>query len=216
MSIDFLDRCSPDGIQISRHATHLSSHGGLGRPLWAMHVLPLRRRSATTLRERRAQLDAAEFDSRRYQVDVTRDVLGNMVSMVAGDVLDAAVVVLIDVVFRREKALRLCHGDVQLNVRAILAESHARAVNAVVEEPCVHDVDGLLGGLECLRHTFGRPVLAIPRGGRVGDFEEVVVEIMKVGLSEGDAEGNDRVRVSTTVKGPSVRGNMTAFVEDAR
>lgn len=146
---------------------------------------------------------------------MTRDVFRYVVSMVAGDMLDAAVVVLIDVVLCGEKVLRLSYSDVQLKVRKVLAKLDARTIDAVVDEPCMDSVDRLLRGPERLRHTFGCPALAILGGSRVSDLKEVIIEIMKVGLAERNAEGNDCVWVSTAVKGPSIGHRMPTFMEDA-
>ena len=76
-----------------------------------MHVL-LRGRGASTLRERRAELDTPELDGGRHEVDVRGDVLGQVVPAVAREVLRAAIVVLVHVVLRGEEALGLCDSDV--------------------------------------------------------------------------------------------------------
>ena len=178
-----------------------------------MHVL-LRGRSASTLSERRAELDTPELDGGRHEVDVRGDVLWEVVPAVARKVLRAAVVVLVHVVLRGEEALCLCDGDVQLQVRAVLAELDARAVDAVIHEPRVDGVYGLLGRPERLRYACGCPVLTVIGGGGVCDFKQVVIEVVEVGLPKGNAEGNECVWVSATVKRPSLRDGAATLVED--
>ena len=95
----------------------------------------LRHRPALQVRRAMPHCLDVEVQRRRDDVDVRDDVRGEVVPVVARDVLRAALPVLVDIVLRGEEPLRLRDAHVQVQVPSVLAEPDPGRVHAVVDEP---------------------------------------------------------------------------------
>ena len=124
---------------------------------------------------------AAKMHGWPNEVDVLGDVLRKRVTLMATDPLVPTLAGTIDVILGPKDDLGLSDGDVQLDCVAIAIHLNIVRVNTeVVDEPRVDDVDRLLGWSESLGDLRRRPVVAVVRRMRVGDVDQVRVQLVQV------------------------------------
>ena len=165
---------------------------------------------------REASIAPRQMQRRRDEVDVLRDVFRERIRTLERDALVAVLIVAVDVVLRLEDILCLRDGHVQVQRAAIRAETDLLGMDAaVLNEPVVYGVDGLLGRAEDLCDPRGCPELSVARGLGVRDFEEVLIELVEVGLRQGYLQRNDDVRVSATLERPAHGGKRAGLVNNA-
>ena len=153
---------------------------------------------------------------RRDEVDVLRDVFRERIRTLERDALVAVLIVAVDVVLRLEDVLRLRDSHIEMQRATIRAETDLLGMDAaVLNEPVVYGVDGLLGRAEDLCDPRGCPELSVARGLGVRDFEEVLIELVEVGLRQGYLQRNDDVRVSATLERPAHGGKRAGLVNNA-
>ena len=72
------------------------------------------------------ELHASKLDCRSDKIDVRSEMLGQMISLMAPNILLPALRVLVHMILSGEETLRLRYGNLREKIAAVLAEPHAR------------------------------------------------------------------------------------------
>jgi hypothetical protein len=148
-----------------------------------------------------------EVDVGRY---MCREVIG-----IACDVYSTGFV-LVYIVFGKEKGFGFFHGRVDLDPTPAKGQTESIGRNPARNEPIANGVDGLVRRRERLGYPCSGPVVAVVGRVRVGDVVDELVDVVDVGLGEGEAEREDGVGVVFVRMRPTGRNVGASLVEGIR
>ena len=172
----------------------------------ASDFLPLSSRSARL---------GVEVQSRRHDLDMLRDVLREVVLLMAADMgMGVVLAILVDVVLRAQQALRLLDRHVRFHPATSHTEFDALRRDPTLDEPPTDGVDGFVSRSESRGDLRRAPVLAKVLRLGVRDVHDVLFDFVQVGLHEADAEGEDHVGLRAAHGGPPAREVRARLMHD--
>jgi hypothetical protein len=124
--------------------------------------------------------------------------------------------VLVDIVFSEEKGFCLFHGRVDLDPTPAKSQTESFGRKPAGNEPIANGVNGLIRRRERLGYPCSGPVVTVVGRVRVRDVVDEIIDVVDVGLGEGEAEREDGVRVVFVRMRPTGRNVGSSLMEGIR